>query len=1117
VKTDSTITASQLRSHRTVSRLPGIAILLFLLHLSFFGANAQKKQLQFDHIGTATGISENNVLCILQDRQGFMWFGTSSGLIRYDGYTCTVYKNDKKNPRSISANFIQSIAESKNGDLWIGTSGGGLCRYDRRKDKFTRFKNDTTTQNSIVDGDINFVLEDSQEQVWIGTPGGLDRFDPNANLFTHYTYNKSDSSCLSDSYITSIFEDSNNDVWVATLKGGLNLFNRNTGTFTRFLHSKNNDRSVSSNSIHTIFEDSKKRLWIGTTENGLDLFDRNTGRFYNFKNDPASNSSLASNAVRAIKESNQHELWIGTENGGISIFNTDKKVFQAYQNDEFDNASLASNSVNTICKDTRGNMWIGMFNAGVDMANMDAGKFSSYRHIPSRNSLSNNKVLCIYEDSRKKIWIGTDGGGLNLLDPQTGHFTHFLHDKNNKNSICANYVLSVCEDSKGNIWVGTWGEGITVFDRAGRSFKHFKNDPYDPTSLSSNNAWKIIEDKDKNIWIGTYGGGLNKFNASTNSFTSYQYDEKNTGGIPDNWINSIYEDVDGNLWISTSGAGLNLFDRKKGTCTPFRSQQAANNINNNGVGGVYVDENKNLWIASRTGLHFMDRKTHKFTLFTADDGLPSDVIFGILADEKKNLWLSTDNGISCFNTVTRTCKNFNAEAGLQSGRFNEFAYCKSSTGVMYFGGNSGLNQFSPDSVKTILFDPPLVMTSFQVFNKDIPVALNESDPSPLKETISGVKSIVLPYKSSVFSFAFASLNYSPAARKEYAYILEGFDKTWHEVGMKHTATYTNLDPGTYIFKVKGLNSEGAWSSTITTIELTITPPFWLTWWFKIGVTLLVAGIIAAFFFARMRVAKRQRQLLEQKVEEQTIQLKHSNEEERKARLEADQANIELGEKNKELEQFVYIASHDLREPLRTTSSFIDLFQKKYKGKLDEKADTYLSYITGATERMTMLINDLLDYSKIGNKEFAPVDCNAILENVLQDLGRAIKEQSATISTDSLPVIHGHQMGIKQLFQNLIANGIKFRKKDIPSQIRISAVEEDAAWKFSFADNGIGIDKQYAEKIFVIFQRLHSRKEYEGTGIGLAHCKKIVESHKGKIWMDSVPGEGSTFYFTIAKP
>jgi light-regulated signal transduction histidine kinase (bacteriophytochrome) len=348
-------------------------------------------------------------------------------------------------------------------------------------------------------------------------------------------------------------------------------------------------------------------------------------------------------------------------------------------------------------------------------------------------------------------------------------------------------------------------------------------------------------------------------------------------------------------------------------------------------------------------------------------------------------------------------------------------------------------------------------------------------------------------------------------------MLEGFDKTWNEIGSNRTATYTNLDPGKYIFRVRGLNNEGKWSSRTIALKLTITPPFWLTWWFKILAAVTIIGGAIGFYRYRVNAVNKQKINLEKQVQAQTLQLLKSAEEEQNARREAEQANLDLEAKNKELEQFAYVASHDLQEPLRTTSSFVALLQKQYQqGKLDEKADKYFTFVIEASDRMKVMIKNLLDFSRIGNKkELEQVDCNQVLHNVLADLSTAITEAGADIKYDQLPVINGYATELKQLFQNLITNAIKFRKKDTSPEINISVKKKNKNyWEFAFKDNGIGIEEKHNEKIFVIFQRLHTRTEYEGSGIGLSHCKKIVELHKGKIWVESTPGEGSAFQFTI---
>ena len=1075
--------------------------LLVVFQGCFFCGYPQNLHLQFDHIGTASGLSISNVQSIVQDSRGFMWFGTTDGLNKYDGYRFTVYKNDPADSNSLTNNYLRSIAKSKNGDLWVATLGGGVCRYNHNKEHFERYRHNPKNINSITDDNVNAVLEDEEGNVWIGTSTGLDMLEQKTKKFVHFLSLKDNKNTLSVNNVKNIFEDCKHNLWIATVNGGINLFNRKYKTFTRFMHDEKNPASISSNNIITIFEDSEMRLWLGTDGAGMDYLDRQTGVFHHYKKDENNANSLAANAVYAFNEDTDKNLWIGTENGGLSVFNIKSDSFITYKNDEIDRESISNNSLYAIFRDNKNNMWIGNYSSGIDMYNSDKGSFVHYKHMQQKSSLSNNSVLCIFEDSKQNIWIGTDGGGLDLFNAASGQFTHFKHDKNNNQSICGNYVLSTIEDSKGKIWIGTWADGITVYDPIGKTYRHFKNDPEDPASINSNNVWKIFEDRKKNIWVCTYGGGLNLLNADGVTFTHFRHDPNISNSISADNIQSVFEDHDGEIWVCTEGAGLNLFNKKDKTFTVFLHDDTKNSLSNNSLNSIFEDSDNNLWIGTRGGLNMFNKKTQRFEEFTTANGLPGNVVFGILEDNKKNYWLSTNNGISCFNPRSKTFKNFGVSDGLQAPEFKEQAFCKSKSGLMYFGGVNGFNQFNPDSIATIAFDPPLVITNFQVFNKNIPIAHNENDASPLAKSINETSSITLPYSSSVFSFEFASLNYTADEKKKYAYMLENFDKDWNEAGTERMATYTHLDPGDYTFKVKGLNNTGNWSANIVAIKLTIKPPFYLTWWFKLLVFLALSGCIIVIYRNRVNRIRRQQKKLQQQVDEKTIQLVV--------------ANNDLTMKNKELEQFAYVASHDLQEPLRTTAGFVNLLQQQYLGKMDEKADKYLVFIAEASNRMRTLIKDLLDFSRIGaKKEFDKVNCNEVLKNVKKDIMAAVNETGASIESDILPVINGHATEIQILFQNLILNAVKFRKKDTIPQIIISVTKVNHYWQFSFKDSGIGIEKQYCERIFDIFQRLHNRTEYEGSGIGLSHCKKIVEMHYGKIWVESIPGEGSIFYFTI---
>jgi ligand-binding sensor domain-containing protein/signal transduction histidine kinase len=1090
--------------------------LFFLLNVCGF-AFSQKQHIQFEHIGTSMGLSQSNVACIFQDSRGFMWFGTEDGLNKYDGYKFTVYKYNADNNNSLSNNAVTSIAEDGNGNLWLATWGGGLNMFDWKKEKFTRYHSDANDPSGISMDYINKVFQDSDDNLWIGTDGGgLNMLDKKTNTFIHYLNDKKDSKSLSSDYVKDIREDAQHNLWICTTTGGLNLFDKKTKTFRHFRHDDKNNKSLSSDNNVALFIDSQNQLWIGTDGAGLNLFNREKEEFIHFKKDPPNSNSLPANVIRAINEDEEGNLWIGVENAGLSIFNCRSGIFDNHLQDDADNSSLNDNTIMSVCKDNKGNMWLGTFSGGINFASKDAKKFTHYRHTSSPFSLSNNRVLSIFEDSKENLWIGTDGGGMNLFDTKKGTFTAYKHDPFNKNSICGNYVLKIFEDSEGNLWIGTWGDGLTVFNKEKNTFKHFKYDPANVKGLRNPHVWAITEDNEKNIWIGTFGGGLSQYDRKNDNFINYYKNAANPASLSSDYVKNIYEDKEGNLWISANGSGLELFDKKTKTFTHFSHEDGKNSISNNDIYSITEDGEGNLWIGTSLGLNKMNKKTRQFTNYYIKDGLPGNSTTGVLFDTKGNLWISTFNGLSRFNPATGSFKNFDINDGLQSNEFKGNSCYKTRSGKMYFGGINGFNGFFPDSIKENKYEPSLVFTDFQLFNKQVQISeTGDDNKAPLKQSITETKELVLSYDQSVITFEFASLNYVFENKKRYSYMLEGFDKDWNDIGTKHSANYTNLDPGIYILKVRGLDNEGNWSSNTASLQLTITPPFWLTWWFKLCVLVSIAGAAFGFYKFRINIIQTQKRKLQYKVNEQTWQLLQSTEEEHKARQKAEAANIELERKNKELEQFAYVATHDLQEPLQTTSSFVELFQQQYKGKLDERANKYLDYISRASDRMKVLIADLIDYSNIGSKtELKSIDCNAVLKEVLADVGTTIHETGAKIKTESLPVISGYQTEIKQLFQGLIFNAIKFRQKNIAPRIKISARREKDNWQFAFTDNGIGIAKEHNERIFIIFQRLHTRNEYKGSGIGLSHCKKIVELHKGKIWLESELGKGSTFYFTI---
>lgn len=1123
-----------------------ILFLLFFLFVSF--GYSQKYHFSVEYITKKDGLSNTEITSIVQDRHGFIWFGTLNGLNRFDGYSVKVYQNIPGDSTSLSDNSITSLLIDSQGDLWVGTENNGLSVYDRNRDKFINYTYNPLNMNSLSNQYVTSIKEDSEGNIWVGSIMGLNKYQRESKNFKRYLRRtklmierSTLDSLKSNHFPTAILHYLEKRIWIKTdYEKFCNEFKtlfpnssylNHIVKFSRIEHDGTN--------ISTLEIDNKNNIWFGFEYDSIGRYNPSTSKLDVF--DIRSNHKTSSNTLVLTLCWNKDQLWIGTKGNGIMRFDSRANVFHPYmipfkakyQNE--DNKKF----IKCIIKDSKGEMWIGS-EEGLGVYDRNADSFHTFGYQNEfEEQLLSADISAILEDNQGNYWVASYQGGVNLLK-RNRSFDHYKFHDDVISQSGSKSVSSVLEDSDGNLWIGYFTSGIDLFLRG--SDKKISFNPFQNCGLGKGSVFKIFEDSKKNIWTGTYEGGLQLYDKTKRKFVSYNFSKK----VSNTDVRGICEDPDGNLWIATHGYGVEKWDTRKHIFTQFKADYvnvdnslasdwlstifcdsrgriwagspsglsvydpavghfvtyniSNSNLSHSKISVILEDKAKRVWIGTENGLNLFDESRKNFRVLTTKDGLVNDFISGIRVEEGQDiLWISTYNGLSRLDYKTGVIKNYLNNSGLQATEFSIGACSNGKGNRIYFGAKNGLISFYPKQISYNQMPPTVIITDFKLFNKSVPISENTN--GLLTKHISETKTLVLPHDQNVISFEFTAINYVDPQQNTYAYKLEGFENDWNYVGTQRAATYTNLDPGHYTFRVKAANNDGIWNDTGTAVEITIKRPLWFTVWAQLAYFLLF--IICAYF---MRKAVLMRIFLRNKIELDEMKLRFF-------------ANI----------------SHELRTPL--TLILGPLQQLKTTSKLNKDDQGKLvNMLNNNGNKLLRLVNQLMNIYEVdagvmklkvskGNlvnftkRIFDTFYYYAIRRNIEYKMSFSITEVNGFFDPDKL----------ESILSNIISNAFKYSEDNSSIEVALSLHSADVSSKLlkklkhpsqvieiSIHDKGKGISVEYQKRIFERFFRIEHDYDHEtGTGIGLSLAKQLVKIHKGDIVVSSKVGEGSTF--TILLP